>query len=45
MIYLGHIPMKDFFFFKCEMSFYALTFYKKGFPALHHMGGNCEESQ
>lgn len=27
------------------MSFYALTFYKKGFLALYRIGGNCEESQ
>lgn len=39
IIYLGHVPMKD-FSFKCEMSSCALTFYKKGFPASCHMGGN-----
>lgn len=37
--------MKDFLKKKCELSFYAHTFYKKGFPALHLMGDNCEESQ
>ena len=42
--YLRLVPMKD-FFFKCEMSFYTHTFYKKGFPSLHLMGDNCEESQ
>lgn len=36
--------MKD-FLKKCELSFYAHTFYEKGFPALPPHGDNCEESQ